>query len=230
MPHPRWYPSVVAFFATTLVVSNIIAVKIFDFFGLSLPAAVILFPLAYITGDVLTEVYGYARARQAIWIGFGCNLIAVAAIWIGGLLPAAPFWNAGFYSGPEEAGLAYQAILGFSPRLLAASFAAYLVGEFLNSFVLARLKLATGGRYLWTRTIGSTLLGQAADSAIFLSLAFSGILPGGVLLGAILSQWLVKTAYEVVATPFTYGVVNALKRAEGLDTFDRETSFTPLRF
>jgi len=230
MPHPRWYPSVVAFFATTLVVSNIIAVKIFGFFGLSLPAAVILFPLAYITGDVLTEVYGYARARQAIWIGFGCNLIAVAAIWIGGLLPAAPFWNAGVYSGPEEAGLAYQAILGFSPRLLAASFAAYLVGEFLNSFVLARLKLATGGRYLWTRTIGSTLLGQAADSAIFLSLAFSGILPGGVLLGAILSQWLVKTAYEVVATPLTYAVVNGLKRAEGLDVFDRETSFTPLRF
>ena len=230
MPHPRWYPSVVAFFATTLVVSNIIAVKIFDFFGLSLPAAVILFPLAYITGDVLTEVYGYARARQAIWIGFGCNLIAVAAIWIGGLLPAAPFWNAGFYSGPEEAGLAYQAILGFSPRLLAASFAAYLVGEFLNSFVLARLKLATGGRYLWTRTIGSTLLGQAADSAIFLSLAFSGILPGGVLLGAILSQWLVKTAYEVVATPLTYAVVNGLKRAEGMDVFDRETRFSPLRF
>jgi len=230
MPHPRWYPSVVAFFATTLVVSNIIAVKIFDFFGLSLPAAVILFPLAYITGDVLTEVYGYARARQAIWIGFGCNLIAVAAIWIGGLLPAAPFWNAGVYSGPEEAGLAYQAILGFSPRLLAASFAAYLVGEFLNSFVLARLKLATGGRYLWTRTIGSTLLGQAADSAIFLSLAFSGILPGGVLLGAILSQWLVKTAYEVVATPLTYAVVNGLKRAEGMDVFDRETRFSPLRF
>jgi len=230
MPHPRWYPSVVAFFATTLVVSNIIAVKIFGFFGLSLPAAVILFPLAYITGDVLTEVYGYARARQAIWIGFGCNLIAVAAIWIGGLLPAAPFWNAGVYSGPEEAGLAYQAILGFSPRLLAASFAAYLVGEFLNSFVLARLKLATGGRYLWTRTIGSTLLGQAADSAIFLSLAFSGILPGGVLLGAILSQWLVKTAYEVVATPLTYAVVNGLKRAEGMDVFDRETRFSPLRF
>lgn len=230
MPHPRWYPSVVAFFATTLVVSNIIAVKIFDFFGLSLPAAVILFPLAYITGDVLTEVYGYARARQAIWIGFGCNLIAVAAIWIGGLLPSAPFWNAGVYSGPEEAGLAYQAILGFSPRLLAASFAAYLVGEFINSFVLARLKLATGGRYLWTRTIGSTLLGQAADSAIFLSLAFSGILPGAILLGAILSQWLVKTAYEVVATPLTYGIVNALKRAEGADIFDRDTRFSPLRF
>lgn len=230
MPTARWYPGVVAFFATTLVVSNIIAVKVFDFFGLSLPAAVVLFPLAYIAGDVLTEVYGYSRARQAIWIGFGCNLIAVAAIWVGGLLPPASFWDAGVYSGPEEANLAYRAILGFSPRLLAASFAAYLVGEFLNSFVLARLKLATGGRYLWTRTIGSTLIGQAADSAIFLTLAFSGVLPSGALLAAILSQWLVKTAYEVIATPLTYGVVNALKRSERLDVFDRETGFSPLRF
>jgi uncharacterized integral membrane protein (TIGR00697 family) len=230
MAPTRWYPGVVAFFATTLVISNIIAVKIFDFFGLSLPAAVILFPLAYITGDVLTEVYGYARARQAIWVGFTCNLVAVAAIWIGGLLPAASFWNAGVYGGPEEASQAYRAILGFSPRLLAASFAAYLVGEFLNSFVLARLKIATRGRYLWTRTIGSTLIGQAADSAIFLTLAFYGILPGAALLGAVVSQWLVKTAYEALATPLTYAVVNALKRAEGLDVFDRETRFSPLRF
>jgi len=230
MQPSRWYPGVVAFFATTLVVSNIIAVKVFDFFGLSLPAAVVLFPLAYIVGDVLTEVYGYSRARQAIWIGFGCNLIAVVAIWIAGLLPPAAFWNAGIYSGPEEADQAYRAILGFAPRLLAASFAAYLVGEFLNSFVLARLKVATSGRYLWTRTIGSTLIGQAADSAIFITLAFSGVLPAAVLLQAILSQWLVKTAYEAIATPLTYRVVNLLKRSEGLDVFDRETQFSPFRF
>jgi uncharacterized integral membrane protein (TIGR00697 family) len=230
MQPSRWYPGVVAFFATTLVVSNIIAVKVFDFFGLSLPAAVVLFPLAYIVGDVLTEVYGYSRARQAIWIGFGCNLIAVVAIWIAGLLPPAAFWNAGIYSGPEEADQAYRAILGFAPRLLAASFAAYLVGEFLNSFVLARLKVATSGRYLWTRTIGSTLIGQAADSAIFITLAFSGVLPSAVLLQAILSQWLVKTAYEAIATPLTYRVVNLLKRSEGLDVFDRETQFSPFRF
>jgi uncharacterized integral membrane protein (TIGR00697 family) len=230
MQPSRWYPGVVAFFATTLVVSNIIAVKVFDFFGLSLPAAVVLFPLAYIVGDVLTEVYGYSRARQAIWIGFGCNLIAVVAIWIAGLLPPAAFWNAGIYSGPEEADQAYRAILGFAPRLLAASFAAYLVGEFLNSFVLARLKVATSGRYLWTRTIGSTLIGQAADSAIFITLAFSGVLPAAVLLQAILSQWVVKTAYEAIATPLTYRVVNLLKRSEGLDVFDRETQFSPFRF
>jgi uncharacterized integral membrane protein (TIGR00697 family) len=230
MQPSRWYPGVVAFFATTLVVSNIIAVKVFDLFGLSLPAAVVLFPLAYIVGDVLTEVYGYSRARQAIWIGFGCNLIAVVAIWIAGLLPPAAFWNAGIYSGPEEADQAYRAILGFAPRLLAASFAAYLVGEFLNSFVLARLKVATGGRYLWTRTIGSTLIGQAADSAIFITLAFTGVLPAAVLLQAILSQWLVKTVYEAIATPLTYRVVNLLKRSEGLDVFDRETQFSPFRF
>jgi len=230
MQPSRWYPGVVAFFATTLVVSNIIAVKVFDFFGLSLPAAVVLFPLAYIVGDVLTEVYGYSRARQAIWIGFGCNLIAVVAIWIAGLLPPAAFWNAGIYSGPEEADQAYRAILGFAPRLLAASFAAYLVGEFLNSFVLARLKVATSGRYLWTRTIGSTLIGQAADSAIFITLAFSGVLPAAVLLQAILSQWVVESAYEAIATPLTYRVVNLLKRSEGLDVFDRETQFSPFRF
>jgi uncharacterized integral membrane protein (TIGR00697 family) len=230
MQPSRWYPGLVAFFATTLVVSNIIAVKVFDFYGLSLPAAVILFPLAYIVGDVLTEVYGYSRARQAIWIGFGCNLIAVGAIWIAGLLPPAAFWNAAIYSGPEEADQAYRAILGFAPRLLAASFAAYLVGEFLNSFVLARLKVATRGRYLWTRTIGSTLIGQAADSAIFITLAFSGVLPAAILLQAILSQWLVKTAYEAIATPLTYRVVNLLKRSEGIDVFDRETQFSPFRF
>jgi uncharacterized integral membrane protein (TIGR00697 family) len=230
MQPSRWYPGVVAFFATTLVVSNIIAVKVFDFFGLSLPAAVVLFPLAYIVGDVLTEVYGYSRARQAIWIGFGCNLIAVVAIWIAGLLPPAAFWNAGIYSGPEEADQAYRAILGFAPRLLAASFAAYLVGEFLNSFVLARLKVATHGRYLWTRTIGSTLIGQAADSAIFITLAFTGVLPAAVLLQAILSQWLVKTVYEAIATPLTYRAVNLLKRSEGVDVFDRETQFSPFRF
>jgi uncharacterized integral membrane protein (TIGR00697 family) len=230
MSAPRWYPALVAAFAATLITSNIIAVKIFDFFGLALPAAVVLFPIAYILGDVLTEVYGYAQARRAIWIGFACNLIAVAAIWIGGLLPAAAFWDAGTYPGPQDAGRAYQAILGFSPRLLAASFAAYLVGEFLNSFVLARLKVRTRGRYLWARTIASTLIGQAADSAIFLTLAFYGILSPPVLLTSILAQWLVKSAFEAVATPLTYAAVNALKRAEGLDVFDRETSFSPLRF
>jgi uncharacterized integral membrane protein (TIGR00697 family) len=228
--HPtRWYPAFLGLFATTLTVSNIIAVKLISAFGLVLPAAVILFPITYILGDVLTEVYGYARARMAIWTGFGCNLIAVVAIWIAGLLPPAAGWTAGIYEGPAQANLAYRAILGFTPRLLAASFAAYLVGEFLNSYVMARLKVRTEGRFLWIRTISSTLVGEGADSAIFISLAFFGILPLPVLGSAIISQWLVKSAYEALATPLTYAVVNALKRAEGFDIFDRQTDFSPLR-
>lgn len=228
-PPYRWYPAVVALFTASLIVSNIIAVKLVSFLGLTLPAAVLLFPVAYICGDVLTEVYGYAAARRAIWIGFACNLIAVVAIAAGGWLPASDFWTAGVYSSAGEAQQAYQAVLGFAPRLLAASFVAYLAGEFLNAYVLARLKVATAGRRLWLRTIGSTLVGQAADSAIFLTLAFAGILPSAALAAAILSQWLFKSAYEAAATPLTYLAVNSLKRSEGIDAFDRATDFHPLR-
>lgn len=224
----RWFPFVTAVFITTLIVSNIIAVKIVHLAGLFLPAAVILFPIAYIFGDILTEVYGYGRARQVIWTGFACNLLAVVAIWIGGSLPAAPFWSAGAFDTPETAQAAYQAILGFTPRLLLASFIAYLIGEFLNSFVLARLKVRTSGRYLWLRTIASTLVGQGADSAVFILIAFAGIFPAGELGQAVLSQWLFKVVYEALATPFTYLVVNALKKAEGEDYFDRYTDFNPL--
>ncbi len=142
----RWLPFVTAIFVTTLLVSNIIAVKIVQISSLSLPAAVILFPIAYIFGDILTEVYGYGRARQVIWTGFFCNLLAVVAIYIGGLLPAASFWSAGSFENPSSAQLAYQAILGFTPRLLLASFIAYLLGEFLNSFVLAKLKSENQGQ------------------------------------------------------------------------------------
>ena len=226
----RYFPLVTALFVTTLVISNIIAVKVAAIGGLFLPAAVILFPIAYIFGDVLTEVYGYARARQVIWTGFFCNLVAVIAIWIAGLLPAAPFWSAGSFTTPDSAQQAYQAILGFTPRLLVASFIAYLIGEFLNSFVLAKLKVRTAGRFLWLRTITSTIVGEGADSLVFLTIAFYGIFPPGNLATAILSQWLFKVAYEVLATPLTYGVVRWLKRAEGEDYFDRGTNFNPVRY
>ena len=223
----RWFSFLTALFVVTLVTSNIIAVKVVRIFGLFLPAAVILFPITYIFGDVLTEVYGFKRARQVIWTGFFCNLVVVAAIWIGGLLPAAPFWAAGGFSTPQTAQQAYQAILGFTPRLLLASFTAYLVGEFLNSFVLARLKVRMKGRFLWVRTIGSTIVGEGADSAIFITIAFWGILsPGNVLL-TIFSQWIFKVVYETIATPLTYLVVNTLKKAEQEDYFDRETNFNP---
>lgn len=226
----RYFPFVTAVFVTVLIISNIIAVKLVNIFGLVLPAAVILFPIGYIFGDILTEVYGYANARKVIWTGFFCNLLAVIAIWVGGLLPAASFWSAGSFTTPETAGQAYQAILGFAPRLLAASFIAYLVGEFLNSFVLAKLKVRTQGRLLWVRTIGSTIVGEGADSLIFISVAFWGILPGSAMLTSILSQWLFKVAYETLATPLTYLVVNFLKKKENEDYYDRDTNFNPVAF
>jgi hypothetical protein len=230
----RWYPAIVALLATSLVVSNIIAVRLIavrlsDAIELTLPAAIVLFPIAYIVGDVLTEVYGYPAARRGIWIAFGCNLLAVVAIWLAGVLPPASFWTAGVYENPEQADQAYRAILGFTPRLLVASFLAYLVGEFLNSFVLAKMKVRTEGRYLWMRTIASTIVGQGADSLIFITVAFYGILPTSALLTAVVSQWLVKSAYEALATPLTYWVVNSLKRSEGIDVYDRDTNFRPVR-
>ena len=230
----RFLPFVTSVFVTCLIVSNIIAVKIASFGSLPLigplflPVAVIVFPISYIFGDVLTEVYGYARARQVIWIGFGCNLLAVAAIWAGGLLPGAPFWNAGVYESPHAAQAAYEAILGFTPRLLAASFTAYLAGEFLNSYVLAKLKVATAGKWLWLRTISSTLVGQLADSGLFIAIAFAGVVPVTELGRLIVAQWLFKCAYEAAATPLTYVVVGFLKRWEKEDHYDRDTNFNPL--
>jgi uncharacterized integral membrane protein (TIGR00697 family) len=214
----RYLNLVTAIFVTCLVTSNIIAVKIVEIHGIALPAAVVIFPISYIFGDILTEVYGYARSRQVIWIGFACNAFAVLAIWIGGKLPAAGFWN-----GQP----AYERILGYTPRLLAASFAAYLVGEFLNSLVLAKMKIATRGRWLWTRTIGSTLVGEGADSLIFITAAFAGTIPWANLAQVTLAQWLFKSAYEAAATPATYAIVRLLKQREGVDHYDRETDFNP---
>ena len=214
-----WFLIVACLFVTCLIVSNILAAKLAVIFGLVLPAAVILFPVSYILGDVLTEVYGYGRARQVIWLGFACNLLAVVFIALAGALPAAAFWD-----GQE----AFQRSLGQAPRILAASFIAYLVGEFVNAYVLARLKVATGGRLLWLRTIGSTLIGQALDSAIFMTVAFAGILSGGELAAAALAQWLFKSAYEAAATPLTYAAVGFLKRREGGEAFDKDIRFNPL--
>jgi len=216
-----YFVIITAIFVTCLITANITAVKLIDLFGLVLPAGIIIFPLSYITGDVLTEVYGYSRARRVIWLGFFCNFIAVVAIWIGQILPAASFWD-----GQE----AYTRILGFTPRILASSFLAYLVGEFANSFVLAKLKISTRGRWLWLRTIGSTLVGQGLDSLIFITLAFVGTISPSALLLAIVTQWLAKSIYEAAATPLTYAVVNFLKRKEKMDYYDHDTRFNPLLF
>ena len=217
--HSTWFVLVVAVFITCLLTANIISVKLVSLWGLVVPAGVIIFPISYICGDVLTEVYGYRAARRVIWLGFLCNLLAVAAIYLGQVLPAAPFWQ------DQQA---YETILGYTWRLLAASFLAYLIGEFANSYILAKLKVATNGRWLWSRTIGSTLVGQGLDSLVFVFLAFVGTIPLGAMISAIVAQWLVKSAYEALATPLTYLVVNRLKRAEGVDAYDRDTRFNPL--
>ncbi len=213
-----FFVAVVALFVTCLIISNVIAVKLAMVQGLVLPAGIIVFPVSYLLADVLTEVYGYRAARRVLWLGFFCNLLAVAAIWIGGLLPAAPFWGGQ---------AAYDQILGATPRILLASFAAYLVGEFANTMIMSKLKVAMAGRHLWARAIASTLVGQGLDSIVFIAIAFSGMMPLPILLGAIVTQWLIKSAYEALATPLTYAMVGFLKRREGIDTYDRGISFNP---
>jgi len=215
-----WFLAVAGLFITCLLTANIIAVKLVTVFGWTLPASFVVFPISYICGDILTEVYGYGRARQVIWLGFLCNLIAVAAIWAGGALPPARLWLGQ---------AAYEQILGFTPRLLAASFIAYLTGEFANSYVLAKMKIATNGRWLWTRTIGSTIVGEGLDSGVFITLAFIGVVPLPAIGGMILTQWLFKTAYETVVTPATYAAVGFLKKRERCDVYDRHTAFNPFR-
>ena len=206
----------IALFITCLITANVIAVKVISLGPFFLPAAIFVFPLSYIFGDILTEVYGYRLARRVIWLGFLCNLIFVFFVWLGQVLPAAPFWE-----GQE----AYQRILGYTPRLLAASFLGYLVGEFVNSFILARMKIMTRGRWLWSRTIGSTIVGQGLDTSIFITVAFIGT-PSFVPV-MILYHWLAKTLIEALATPLTYVIVNSLKKRESIDTYDHDTRFNP---
>jgi uncharacterized integral membrane protein (TIGR00697 family) len=177
------------------------------------------FPIAYIVGDVLTEVYGYAAARRVIWLGFLCNALAVGVFQLAGALPAEPTWDGGD---------AYARIFGSTPRLLLASVCAYLLGEFVNAYILARLKVFTNGRYLWTRTISSTVAGQGLDTVVFVLIAFGGTMGRGILWDMIVTGWLLKSAYEILATPLTYLVVNTLKRIEGIDVYDRDTDFNPV--
>lgn len=206
-------------FVTALLTANVISTKLIVVGGLVLPAGVVIFPISYIVGDVLTEVYGYAAARRVIWLGFACNALMVAAIWVAGALPPAPVWRGQ---------AAYTEVFELTPRILVASFLAYLVGEFANSAVLAKMKIATGGRWLWTRTVGSTVAGQGLDSLVFVTLAFAGRVPAAALMGIVLAQWLVKVAYEAAATPLTYVVVGWLKARERMDVYDRDTDFNPL--
>jgi uncharacterized integral membrane protein (TIGR00697 family) len=205
-------------FVVVLLVSNLVGQKICQIGPLKVSGAQLLFPIAYICGDVFTEVYGYAASRRAIWIGFfamallaGMGAIAVA-------LPPAPGW-------PNQQ--AFATVFGLVPRFAVASLIAYWVGEFTNSFTLAKMKLLTRGRWLWTRTIGSTVTGQAVDTAVVIVIAFAGYTSAKTMAIMILSSYLIKVVYETLATPLTYAVVAWLKRAEDVDAFDTHTNFNP---
>ncbi len=215
----RYYDLVVAAFVTVLLCSNLIGTaKVCEFHGVTFGASVLFFPISYIFGDVLTEVYGYAKARRAVWAGLFAMVFASFVSWFVLALPPAPGW---------ELQGTYEKVFGQTPRIVAASLVAYFVGELVNAYVLAKMKIRTEGRYLWTRTIGSTIVGEAVDSLLFFPLAFAGVWPTSLLGQVIWSNYLVKVLWEVLMTPVTYKIVGFLKRAEGLDAFDRDTDFSP---
>ena len=221
----RYYDFVMAAFVAILLLSNII--------GAAKPAAltlngeqwifgagILFFPLGYVIGDVLTEVYGYARARRVIWAGFAALLFMAFMSWVVVALPPAPGW-------PGQA--AYESVFGQVWRIVFASITAFWAGEFINSYVMARMKIWTGGKHLWSRTIGSTVAGQGIDSIIFYPLAFGGIWSNEQVFSVMITNWLLKVGWEVVLTPVTYGVVGWLKRKEGVDIFDEGTNFSPFK-
>ena len=222
----RYFDLIMAAFVAILLLSNIIGASKPSFITLpggqewSFGAGVLFFPLSYIIGDVLTEVYGYAHARRVIWTGFAALIFMAFMAWVVVALPPADGW-------PHQA--AYEAVFGNSWRIVLASITAFWVGEFANSYVLARMKLWTRGKLLWTRTIGSTVVGQGLDSLIFYPLAFYGLAgwPPEQLAQVVVSQWLIKTTWEALLTPFTYATVNWLKRREGVEVFDTDTDFSP---
>ncbi|MCR4368786.1 MAG: queuosine precursor transporter [archaeon] len=207
-------------FVAVLLISNIASTKIALIGPLVLDGGTILFPLAYIFGDILTEVYGYARARKVIWTGFFAALVMSIVFAIVSVLPSAPGW---------ENQAAYEAILGVVPRIVLASLIAYFAGEFSNSFVLAKMKIWSKGKALWQRTIGSTLIGQGIDTAIFSLIAFYGVFPNEILIAIIISNYIFKVGVEVVFTPATYAIVGFLKKAEGMDVYDYKTDFSPFK-
>ncbi len=224
----RYYDFVMAAFVTILLLSNVIGagkVATVDLPGIGdwpFGAGILFFPVSYVIGDVLTEVYGYAHARRVIWAGFAAVVFMAFMAWIVVALPPAPTWT-------NQA--AYETIFGQVPRIVAASVCAFWAGEFVNSYVLARMKVWTAGRHLWTRTIGSTVLGEGVDSLIFYPLAFWGAAgwTPSLVVTVLFTQWALKVGWEVLLTPVTYVAVGWLKRREGIDVFDRDTDFSPFR-
>ncbi|MGQ0588517.1 MAG: queuosine precursor transporter [Sphingosinicella sp.] len=222
----KYFDLVMAAFVTILLLSNVLGagkVAVIDLPGIGLwpfGAGILFFPISYVIGDILTEVYGYARARRCIWAGFGALLFMAFMAWVVVALPPAADWTGQ---------AAYEAVFGQVPRIVMASIAAFWAGEFVNSYVLARMKLWTRGRHLWSRTIGSTVVGQGVDSLIFYPLAFYGVWETDTLLVVLATQWALKVGWEALLTPVTYAVVGWLKRREGVDVYDERTDFTPFR-
>jgi uncharacterized integral membrane protein (TIGR00697 family) len=215
----RYYDLVLGAFVAVLLCADVIGVtKVSVVGGFSFGAGVLFFPISYLFGDILTEVYGYARSRRVIWAGFGALVFASFMSWVIKVLPPAPDW-------PHQG--AYETIFGQTPRIVLASLSAFWAGEFANSYVLAKLKLRTGGRFLWVRTIGSTIVGEAVDTLIFYPVAFLGFWAPGLLARVMIANYAIKVAWEAAATPLTYKIVGFLKRAEQEDYYDRDTNFNP---
>jgi len=215
----KYYDLVMALFVTVLLCSNVIgAAKVCTVWGFTFGAGVLFFPISYIFNDVLTEVYGYARARKVVWAGFGAIVFASFMSWVVLTLPPAMGWN-------DQR--AYEAVFGQTPRIVFASLGAFFVGEFANSYVLAKMKILTSGRFLWSRTIGSTIVGEGVDSLVFYPLAFLGVWENRLVLTVMVSNYIIKVLWEAIVTPFTYRVVGFLKRAEQEDYYDIDTDFTP---
>ena len=214
----KYLGSISVFFVSVLLISNIASAKVVDFGWFTFDGGTLLFPLSYIFGDILTEVYGYRRSRKVIWLGFFMALLMSIIFIIVGKLPSAPGWN------NQNA---YDLILGLTPRIVIASLIAYSCGEFSNSFILAKMKIWTKGKMLWTRTIGSTIVGELVDSILFIVIAFYGIFPNSLIITLIISNYLFKTGVEVLFTPITYKVVHFLKKTENEDYYDIDTNFNP---
>jgi uncharacterized integral membrane protein (TIGR00697 family) len=215
----KYYDILMAAFVTVLLTSNLIgAPKVANVWGFTFGAGVLFFPLSYLFGDILTEVYGYARSRKVVWAGFGAMIFAALMSEFIRRLPGAEGW---------EHQQSFDVIFGLAPRVALASLMGYLVGEFMNSFVLAKMKVYSEGKHLWMRTIGSTIVGEAVDSVIFYPIAFFGVWPNSLVLEVMISNYVVKVVWEIMMTPFTYKIVAFLKRAENEDYYDRHTNFNP---
>ena len=215
----KYYDLIMAAFVTVLLCSNIIgAEKVVTVAGFSFGAGILFFPISYFFNDILTEVYGYARSRKVVWAGFGAMGFASIMSWVVVSLPPAQGWI-------HQS--AYEVVFGQTPRIVAASLLAFFSGEFVNSYTLAKMKVFTTGRFLWMRTIGSTIAGEAADSLIFYPVAFYGFWPNDLLITVMITNYVIKVSWEVIATPITYKVVGFLKRKEHEDYYDKDTNFTP---